>query len=114
MTEQDCNCRVCRKEIGFCALDGSPLWCEECCEDHDYEHDPDRRSAFCKHCDQAAPDDWYYCDDDVSISFASTREPGQPLGTPISELSGRPVPEGHPDRPKYDEFVRIAKSWGYD
>jgi len=30
------------------------------------------------------------------------------LGTPLSELSGRP---GHPG---YDEFVRIAKSWGYD
>jgi len=30
------------------------------------------------------------------------------LGTPISKLSGRP---GHPG---YAEFVRIAKSWGYD
>jgi len=30
------------------------------------------------------------------------------LGTPISELSGRPGHEG------YGEFVRIARSWGYD
>lgn len=30
------------------------------------------------------------------------------LGTPISELSGRP---GHPG---YEEFCRIARSWGYD
>jgi hypothetical protein len=30
------------------------------------------------------------------------------IGTPISELSGRPGYEG------YDEFCRIAKSWGYD
>lgn len=30
------------------------------------------------------------------------------LGTPISQLSGRP---GHPG---YEEFVRIAKSWGYE
>ena len=30
------------------------------------------------------------------------------LGTPISELSGRP---GHPG---YEEFKRIARSWGYD
>lgn len=30
------------------------------------------------------------------------------LGTPISQLSGRP---GHPG---YDEFCRIARSWGYD
>lgn len=34
---------------------------------------------------------------------------GKPqIGTPISELSGRP---GHPG---YEEFCRIAKSWGYD
>ncbi len=30
------------------------------------------------------------------------------LGTPMSQLSGRP---GHPG---YDEFCRIAESWGYD
>lgn len=30
------------------------------------------------------------------------------LGTPLSKLSGRP---GHPG---YAEFVRIARSWGYD
>jgi len=36
--------------------------------------------------------------------------PGGPrkLGTPISQLSGRP------GEPGYAEFVRIAKSWGYD
>ena len=30
------------------------------------------------------------------------------IGTPLSELSGRP---GHPG---YEEFERIARSWGYD
>lgn len=30
------------------------------------------------------------------------------LGTPISQLSGRPGHSG------YNEFCRIAKSWGYD
>jgi hypothetical protein len=36
--------------------------------------------------------------------------PGGPhrLGTPISELSGRP---GHPG---YDKFSQIARSWGFD
>jgi hypothetical protein len=36
--------------------------------------------------------------------------PGGPrkLGTPLSELSGRP---GHPG---YERFKAIAKSWGYD
>lgn len=31
----------------------------------------------------------------------------KPLGTPLSELSGRP------GEPGYREFVRIADSWGY-
>lgn len=30
------------------------------------------------------------------------------LGTPLSKLSGRP------GEPGYDEFCRIAKSWGYE
>jgi hypothetical protein len=30
------------------------------------------------------------------------------LGTPISQLSGRPGHDG------YEEFCRIAESWGYD
>lgn len=34
-------------------------------------------------------------------------EPAQ-LGTPISQLSGRP---GHPG---FEEFRRIAESWGFD
>ena len=34
---------------------------------------------------------------------------GRPqLGTPISQLSGRPGDPG------YEEFCRIARSWGYD
>lgn len=43
---------------------------------------------------------------DVPISFA--REPSAPLGTPISKISGRP------GEPGYEEFKRIARSWGYD
>lgn len=31
----------------------------------------------------------------------------QPIGTPLSQLSGRP------GEPGYDEFCRIARSWGY-
>lgn len=36
--------------------------------------------------------------------------PGGPrkLGTPINQLSGRPGEAG------YEEFCRIAQSWGYD
>jgi len=43
---------------------------------------------------------------DVQISFA--KAPGELLGTPASQISGRP---GHPG---YEEFKRIARSWGYD
>lgn len=32
----------------------------------------------------------------------------RPLGTPLSELSGRPGHDG------YGEFARIAASWGYE
>lgn len=67
----------------------------------------------------------WYCDPcDLSISeYDAPREPmegdvpmmtakefrgDRPLGTPISELSGRPGTEG------YAEFCRIARSYGYD
>lgn len=32
----------------------------------------------------------------------------RPLGTPISQISGRPGHQG------YEEFVRIAQSWGHN
>lgn len=46
-------------------------------------------------------------DGDVPI-FATAKETGAPLGTPISQLSGRP---GHPG---FEEFCHIARTWGYD
>ena len=55
----DFHCKVCRKEIDGCAPDGSPLWCEDCCPDHEYEYDRGRQGHFCKRCDQQAPYDWY-------------------------------------------------------
>lgn len=42
-----------------------------------------------------------------TCSFAAD-DVGRRIGTPLSQLSGRP---GHPG---YDEFKRIAASWGYD
>lgn len=44
-------------------------------------------------------------EDDVGIAPAPR---DRPLGTPISQLSGRP------GQPGYEEFCRIARSWGYD
>jgi hypothetical protein len=105
-------CRVCRKRDGILSwpLDnpGAAI-CPGCCE-HDYERcDGD---YACTECGDLAPYDWIddhcRCDDDVYISFAGTRDPGEPIGTPISQLSGRPGHDG------YDKFVQIAKSWGHD
>lgn len=53
-----------------------------------------------------AEDGHDYMDGDVGISFA--REPGEPLGTPLDKISGRP---GHAG---FDEFCRIAKTYGHD
>lgn len=41
----------------------------------------------------------------------SPRDPSEPIGTPLSELHGRPE---YPGDPKYAEWVRICKSWGHD
>jgi hypothetical protein len=54
-------------------------------------------------------DVYYFCDD-YGARYADC--PGcnptpKRLGTPMSEISGRP---GHPG---FEEFFRIAESWGY-
>jgi hypothetical protein len=58
------------------------------------------------------PGDVYYFESEAASRSADCPgcNPGGPrkLGTPISQLSGWP---GHPG---FDEFTRIAKSWGYD
>ena len=58
--------------------------------------------------------DMYFFEDELIACGHRVDCPGcnpagkQPLGTPISRLSGRPGHKG------FDEFCRIAKSWGYD
>lgn len=60
----------------------------------------------CGDCDLFVPNDGREpLEGDVAIP---AREPGAPLGTPIDQLSGRP------DDPGFEEFKRIAASWGYD
>lgn len=64
---------------------------------------------YCDACDLSVAD-WEVESEpmlgDVPISFA--RAPGEPLGTPASQLSGRP------GEPGWEEWKRIARSWGYD
>lgn len=45
-----------------------------------------------------------YCD---RIDAEMIKRYGRVLGTPLSQLSGRPGHDG------YDAFCRIAESWGY-
>ncbi len=59
------------------------------------------------------PGDTYWFESDGPAYHAADCQgcnPGgpQPYGTPISQLSGQP------GKPGYAEFLRIAKSWGYD
>lgn len=98
--------------------------CPKCDADISESYEPDDWSVgisagwFCDACDLGVGDDGRRepMDDDVAIGPAP-RDPTKPLGTPISQLSGRPGPKddiGHPDHAHYAEFCRIARSWGYD
>lgn len=90
------------------------MHCPKCDADISDSYEPDDPSVgiyggyFCDACDLAVgEEDYEPREDDVYIPPAP-RDPDRPLGTPISQISGRP---GHPG---FDEFKRIAKSWGYD
>lgn len=78
----------------------------------DDEPTNDKRLFACGIGPELPPGDVYYFEGEWRSERADC--PGcnpagpRPLGTPISQLSGRP---GHPG---YEEFCRIAKSWGHD
>lgn len=89
--------------------------CPKCDVDISDSYEPDDYSVgisagwYCDACDLPVGDDGRRepLEGDVGIG-PLPRAPGKPLGTPLSQLSGRP------GQPGYDEFVRIAKSWGFD
>lgn len=88
--------------------------CPKCGADISDSYEPDDWSVgivggyYCDACDLAVgEDDYQPMEDDVAVGPAP-RDPAKPIGTPLSELSGRP------GQPGYAEFCRIAKSWGYD
>jgi len=68
-----------------------------------------RAGWYCESCDLPIGDDGHYepMEDDVGIMPAPLPTIGR-YGTPFSELNG------HPGHKGYEEFKRIAKSWGYD
>jgi hypothetical protein len=90
--------------------------CPKCDADVSDSYEPDDWSCgivggwYCDACDLGIGEneiDREPMDGDVFPS-APPRDPTAPIGTPLSQLSGRP---GHPG---YDEFCRIAKSYGFD
>lgn len=88
--------------------------CPKCGADIGDTYEPDDWSVgivggyYCDACDLAVGDAGYEPrEGDVPIG-PTPRDPDKPLGTPLSELSGRP---GHPG---YAEFCRIAKTYGHD
>lgn len=89
--------------------------CPKCNADISESYEPDDWSVgisagwFCETCDLAVGDDGCRepMENDVEIGSTSCRPAGT-IGTPLSELSGQP------GKPGYAEFVRIAKSWGYE
>lgn len=70
---------------------------------------------YCDACDHPVGEhevESEYFADDVVIG-PPTRDPGAPLGTPFSELASQPGTTDE-QRAKYENFKRIARSWGYD
>jgi hypothetical protein len=88
--------------------------CPKCGQDITDSFEPDDHSVgivggwYCEDCDHGIAE-WEVerepMEGDVSISF---QDRGKPLGTPLSELSGRP------GEPGWEKFKAIARSWGYD
>lgn len=72
---------------------------------------------YCDACDLPVDYEYEPSEDDVPLMSAREFLGDRPIGTPVSELSGRPGPkddQGHPDHARYAEFCRIARSWGFD
>jgi hypothetical protein len=87
--------------------------CPKCAADISESYEPDDYSCgivggwFCDACDLGIGEHEVgraHFDDDV----IPAPRPISEIGTPISQLSGRP------GEPGLAEFCRIAKSWGYD
>lgn len=97
--------------------------CPKCDVDISDTYEPDDYSCgiqagwYCDACDHAIGE-WEYPREPLEgdVWTGPTSRPAN-IGTPISEISGQPGPKndpGHPDHERYAEFLRIAKSWGFD
>lgn len=78
----------------------------------DYEIENTNRKFACGIGPDLPAGDKWVGDGQVGLHYMVDCEGCKPfatrLGTPISQLSGRPGENG------YDRFVKIAKSWGFE
>jgi hypothetical protein len=98
--------------------------CPKCDADIGDSYEPDdpsvgiRGGYYCDACDLAVgEEDREPMEGDVPIMTAKEFRGDRPLGTPISELSSQPGDQrdlGDPRHAGYENFQRIARSWGYD
>jgi len=63
---------------------------------------------FCEACDLPVGDHEVDRSSDDDVPIGPAHIPGGPIGTPSSQISGRP------GQPGFEEFKRIARTWGYD
>lgn len=111
------TCRVCGCETDTHPLEENQLGemigvqgvCPDHCEDHDYEYDRDRREHYCVHCDQLAPDDYLYSDDDVGFGYSLP--PAAPVGIPASEMNGNAAAR-HDDPEGWANWVAFCNANG--
>jgi hypothetical protein len=99
------------------ALAGARLMnCPKCDADVSDTYEPDDHSVginagwYCDACDLGIGENEYPRDageHDVYVP-SMPRDPSKPLGTPISQVSGRPGTDG------FAEWCRISRSWGFD
>lgn len=112
------TCRVCGcetdthpvEENAIGELVGVQGICPEHCEDHDYEYDDLARGHYCQHCNQEAPYDWYYSDDDVG--FSSIAAPLEHVGIPASSMNGNAA-DRHKDPAAWDNWVAFCNRCGH-
>lgn len=102
-------CIVCGAETpGHHFLDVRSF-CEAHCPDHDWDYDRYRRGHFCLNCD--AEKEYEPSDDDVGFGSYQL-DPGEPIGTPISELATRPDGTVAGQR-RYENWLRLSERCGY-
>jgi len=103
------KCRHCGGDTYVEPDDWSAI-CADCCGKHEFEYERAEHQWLCIHCCELGEPPEF--DDEFAVPLFSS-EPGEPTGTPLSELAGRPDGTVEGQR-RYEEFKRIAASWGYD